>query len=164
MSIPLPTTISRGAIYLQFTAYPGYSSGSFSLDYVFSPCNTSVLFGCQRPLVYHCPTDVWLPCSPFIDTWRRSTHVPSCVDIWTVNSHHFQCDGIRTQLCYRPIDHENHQVHRPKKREICYNHHSYTELQQANIIGPYDASMAMIKLHEQVAAVTTFWRPCKIYL
>ena len=183
MSIPLvslPTLPTEG-VYLHFSAYPGYSSGSFAIDYVSSPCNMSVLYGCQRPLVYDCCTEcLGQPCQPYPETWRRSTHVPSCVDIWTVQSQYFPirhvskctyndilegaledllnegsqnesihtsedkhgcCEWDEKHFCYTPTAHDNNFQSSKEQAEMCYNHHNFTDLRMANIIGPYEVLM-----------------------
>ena len=104
--------------YIYFSAYPGYGSGRFSVEFQSSQCNVSVRFGCNKKLVDNCHE---LPrCKGrLVNTWRRSTQVPNCIDIWTLQSQY--SDELNT--------------------EFCRNNHSKNDLKMANILGSYEFLM-----------------------
>ena len=104
-----------------FSAYPGHSESKFSIDYPLSSCNSSVLFGCHQRLDSDCCNRPGF-CYPYqskqdqVYTWIRSTDVPSCTDMWTVQSQY--------------LDDSN--------AELSRNDHNEDNLSMANIIGPYE--------------------------
>ena len=80
-------------------------------------CNQKIDGDCCPPSYPTCHPNTCKPKAALFYAWRRSTNIPSCTDIWTVQSQH--------------SDDSN--------EELCRTDHNKDNLSVANFIGPYES-------------------------